>query len=97
MRTELILDRADRRIIASTTQDVEPILERNKALRGESQQGHDCARLVADIPAVIIVQWLNEEYARGNTDLRPFTREFNETVVARKLKDPDWRFLSTDI
>jgi hypothetical protein len=97
MRTELILDRADRRIIAPTTQDVEPILERNKALRGESQQGHDCARLVADIPAVIIVQWLNEEYARGNTDLRPFTREFNETVVARKLKDPDWRFLSTDI
>jgi hypothetical protein len=68
MRTELILDRADRRIIASTTQDVEPILERNKALRGESQQGHDCARLVADIPAVIIVQWLNEEYARGKPD-----------------------------
>jgi hypothetical protein len=93
MRTELILDRADRRIIASTTQDVEPILERNKALRGESQQGHDCARLVADIPAVIIVQWLNEEYARGNTHLRPFTREFNETVVARKLRDPGWKHL----
>jgi hypothetical protein len=96
MRTELILDRADRRIIASTTQDVEPVLERNKALRGESQC-HDCARLIADIPAVIIVQWLNEEYARGNTHLRPFTHEFNETVVARKLKDPDWRFLRTDI
>jgi hypothetical protein len=38
MRTELILDRVDRSIIASTTQDVEPILERNKALRGESQR-----------------------------------------------------------
>jgi hypothetical protein len=96
MRTELILDRADRRIIASTTQDVEPILERNKALRGETQQGHDCARLIADIPAVIIVRWLNEEYARGNTHLRPFTREFNETVVARKLKDPEWAYLRTD-
>lgn len=96
MRTELILDRADRRIIASTTQDVEPILERNKALRGESQQGHDFARLIADIPAVIIVRWLNEEYARGNTHLRPFTREFNETVVARKLKDPEWAYLRTD-
>ena len=93
MRTDLILDRADRRIIASSTQDVEPILERNKALRGESQQGHDCARLVADIPAVIIVQWLNEEYARGNIHLRPFTREFNETVVARKLRDPEWKHL----
>jgi hypothetical protein len=96
MRTELILDRAGRCIIASTTQDVAPILERNKALRGESQR-HDCARLIADIPAVIIVRWLNEEYARGNIHLRPFTREFNETVVARKLKDPDWRFLRTDI
>jgi hypothetical protein len=96
MRTSLILDRADRRIIASTTQDVEPVLERNKAMRGETQR-HDCARLIADIPAVIIVQWLNEEYARGNTDLRPFTREFNETVVARKLRDPEWRLLRTDI
>jgi hypothetical protein len=96
MRTELILDRADRRIIASTTQDVEPVLERNKALRGESQR-HDCAWLIADIPAVIIVQWLNEECARGNIHLRPFTREFNETVVMRKLSDPDWRFLRTDI
>jgi hypothetical protein len=94
MRTELILDRAGRRIIASTTQDIEPILERNKTLRGESQR-HDCARLIADIPAVIIVQWLNEEYARGNTHLRPFTREFNETVVARKLRDPEWKHLRT--
>jgi hypothetical protein len=24
--------------------------------------------LVADIPAVIIVQWLDEEYARGKSD-----------------------------
>jgi hypothetical protein len=92
MQTELILDRAGRRIIASTTQDVEPILERNKALRGE-RQCHDCARLIADIPAVIIVQWLNEECARGNIHLRPFTREFNETVVARKLRDPEWKHL----
>jgi hypothetical protein len=92
MRTELILDRAGRRIIASTTQDVEPILERNKALRGETQR-HDCARLIADIPAVIIVRWLNEEYERGNIHLRPFTRAFNETVVARKLRDPEWKHL----
>jgi hypothetical protein len=92
MQTSLLLDRADRRIIASSTQDVAPILERNKALRGESQR-HDCARLIADIPAVIIVQWLNEEYARGNTHLRPFTREFNETVVARKLRDSEWKHL----
>ena len=35
MRTELLLDRGERKIIAVSTQDVEPILERNKALHGE--------------------------------------------------------------
>jgi hypothetical protein len=96
MRSELILDRADRRSISLATQDIEPTLEANKARRNQSQAGHDCARLIADIPAVILVQWLNEEYARGNTQLRLFTREFNDTVVRRKLQDPEWRFLRTD-
>jgi hypothetical protein len=96
IRTELLLDRGERKIVAVSTQDVEPILELNKARRGQSQAGHDCARLVADIPAVILVRWLNEEYARGNTHLRLFTREFNETVVRRKLQDPEWRYLRTD-
>ena len=95
MRTELLLDRGERKIIAVSMQDVEPILERNKVLHGERQQ-YDCARLIADIPAVILVQWLNEEYARGNTHLRLFTREFNETVVRRKLADPDWKHLRVD-
>ena len=96
MQTSLLLDRGERKIVAVSTQDVEPILARNRALRAESQQGHDCARLVADIPAVILVRWLNEEYARGNTHLRLFTREFNDTVVRRKLQDPEWRYLRTD-
>jgi hypothetical protein len=96
LRTDLLLDRSERRIIAVATQDVEPILARNKMLRAESQAGHDCARLVADIPAVILVRWLNEEYARGNTQLRLFTREFNDTVVRRKLQDPEWAYLRCD-
>ena len=45
---------------------------------------------------MILVRWLNEEHARGNTHLRLFTREFNETVVRPKLRDPEWRFLRTD-
>jgi hypothetical protein len=44
---------------------------------------------------VILVRWLNEEYARGNVQLRMFTREFDE-LVATKLRDPDWKFLRTD-
>jgi hypothetical protein len=37
---------------------------------------------------VILLRWLNEEYVRGNTQLRMFTREFDE-LVAKKLRDPD--------
>ncbi len=94
MLTELILDRNLRRIIASTTQDVEPILDRNHVLRGEPQRS-DWGRHVASIPNVILVQWLNEEFARGNTLLRMFSPEFN-AIVERKLADPNWKNLRTD-
>jgi hypothetical protein len=58
-------------------------------------QPSDWGRHVAKIPNVIYVKWLDEEHARGNTDLRLFTPEFDE-VVERKLKDPDWFYLRTD-
>lgn len=94
MRTDVLLDRTDKRIIASTWQDVEPILERNKALRSQPQKS-DWGRHVATIPNVILVRWLNEEYAAGNVSLRMYTPEFNE-LVARKLADPEWAYLRTD-
>jgi hypothetical protein len=90
MQTIVLLDHGGA-VIASTTQDVEPILARNARLRREPQR-RDWARHVASIPNVILVKWLNEEHARGNTGLRLFTREFDE-LVARKLVDPDWAYL----
>jgi hypothetical protein len=98
MRTNLLLDRTERKIIAVTEQDVEPILERNHLLRSMPQSPRrrgDWGRHVATIPNVILVRWLNEEYARGNVQLRMFTTEF-DALVARKLSDPDWKFLRTD-
>jgi hypothetical protein len=92
--TKLLLDRTERKIIVVTEQDVEPILERNRALRGEPQRS-DWGRQVATIPNVVLLRWLNEEYARGHVGLRMFTREFDE-LVQRKLRDPDWQFLRTD-
>ena len=38
MRTDVLLDRSDRRIIAVTTQDVGPILDRNAELRAQPQR-----------------------------------------------------------
>jgi hypothetical protein len=93
MRTDVLLDRAGT-VIASATQDVEPILQRNARLRGERQRG-DWGRHVATIPNVILLKWLNEAHARGNTGLRMFTKEF-DALVARKLEDPDWKYLRTD-
>lgn len=75
-------------------QDVEPILEFNKALRGEDQRS-DWGRHVASIPNVIYVRWLNEAHAAGNTSLRLFTPEFDE-IVQKKLQDPEWAYLRTD-
>lgn len=51
MRTDVLFDRGEKRIIAVTTQDVEPILERNRMLRGERQRS-DFGRHVANIPKI---------------------------------------------
>jgi hypothetical protein len=93
MRRAVSLDRAGT-VIASATQDVEPILERNQNLRAEPQTS-DWGRHVATIPNVILLKWLNEAHARGHTGLRMFTKEF-DALVARKLADPDWKYLRTD-
>ena len=94
MRTDVLFDRADKTITTVTAQDTGPILDRNAVLRAQPQRS-DFGRHVASIPNVILVQWLNEEYARGHTDLRMFTPDFN-ALVARKLRDPDWKHLRVD-
>ncbi len=94
METRLSFDSDAGVIVAETAQDVEPILERNKMLRSIEQRS-DWGRHIASIPNVILVRWLNEEYARGNMGLRIFSKEF-DGLVARKLSDPDWKFLRVD-
>lgn len=94
VHTRLIWDAGGDAMAVSHTQDVEPILDHNKELRGIEQRS-DWGRHVASIPNVIYIRWLDEEYARGRTDLRPFTPEFDE-IVQRKLEDPDWAYLRTD-
>jgi hypothetical protein len=90
MQTRLGLDRSEKLIVAESMQDVEPILERNKALQGEAQRS-DWGRHVASIPNVILVKWLNEE---GADVLRMGSEEFG-AFIRRKLQDPDWRHLRT--
>lgn len=75
-------------------QDVEPILERNKHLRGERQKS-DWGRHIASIPNIIMTKWLNDEWNRGNTTIRLFGPEM-DALVERKLKDPEWAYLRVD-
>jgi hypothetical protein len=83
-----------RDLVVHTFQDVEAIIARNKALASTPQRS-DWGRHVASIPLNIINQWLHEEWARGNVTLCLAGAEF-DALVARKLADPDWRYLRCD-
>lgn len=76
------------------SQDCDPILDWNKEARRDTQHS-DWGRHVARIPNVLYVKWLDEEHAKGNTNLRLFTPEFDELVQA-KLNDPDFIHLRVD-
>lgn len=94
---KLILDQApkarDSKIVACTTEDVESVIEQNKREQ-LLEQKHEYARKVASVPNVILLQWMYEEYRKGNTQLRLFSPEFN-ALVQRKLQDPDFAYLRT--
>lgn len=94
LQTRILLDSNGQDLAVEHVQDVEPILERNKFLRTLPQKS-DCTREVADIPYVILIRWLDEEHARGNTGLQMFSVEFNQ-IVKKKLSDSDWAYLRTD-
>lgn len=78
-------------LIIEHMQDVQPILERNRALRGKAQTS-DWGRHIATIPNVVIVKWMNEE---GADVLRMSGEEFG-AFIRKKLDDPDWRHLRVD-
>jgi hypothetical protein len=77
-----------------TWQDCEPIIERNKRLQNEPRQRAASFHHIGSIPNVILLQWFNEEWNKGNTTMRWLDQEFMR-LVARKLADPDWKWLRT--
>jgi hypothetical protein len=89
--TRVHLDRSDGVVHVERIQDVEPILERNKALQSIPQRS-DWGRHIASIPNVILERWIHEE---GVNYLALPGEEFAR-LIRRKLKDPDWRHLRTD-
>jgi len=93
MQTVIVPLTEKRNIAVYSVDDVEPYLERNKVLRGIGQKS-DWGRHVASIPNIVMVQWLNEEWIRGN-NIRYLSPEWDE-IVAQKLRDPEYAYLRVD-
>ncbi len=91
---KILVDESERKAHFVVVQDVEPIIENNKRLQSIEQKS-DWGRHIASIPNVIINQWLQAEWDRGNTSMTLSSPEFN-AIIAAKLRDRDWMFLRTD-
>ena len=94
MLRKLFVDETEKTLTFVNVQDVEPILDLNKAQR-EEEQNSDWGRRIARIPNSIMLQWFYEEQAKGNTSLQMYSDEFDK-IIALKLADPDWAYLRTD-
>jgi hypothetical protein len=93
VETRLRVERGN--LTVHTYQDVEDIIEANKALTSAPQKS-DWGRHVASVPVNVMYQWLADEWARGNVNLRWGSDEFLR-IVHCKLHDHDWLYLRTDL
>ena len=73
-----------------TVQDIEPVLERNKALQNEQFNKKSEMWPVGTVPMVILYQWALEAGVKFGS------KEHGE-VIKRKLNDPDNRGFRTGV
>ena len=87
--TSLILRHGD--LTVHHHQDCEPIIERNKALRGLPQKS-DWGRHIASIPNGVLLKWMLEE----GVPVYGMPAHEWDRFLRKKLSDPEWRDLRTD-
>ena len=80
-------------ITLHTTQDIEPILKRNKTLRDETTGISEGGNLyhIGSIPWNVITIWNQTD---GINFMQMEAKE-QEKYLFRKLQDPDWAYLRT--
>lgn len=86
-------DEMEDKTVVQQVQDVEPILENNKALQ-TFNDGYSPSRefrRVASIPLVIAQQWMKED----GINWLALPRREKGAYLRKKLSDPDYRFLRT--
>jgi hypothetical protein len=73
-------------------QDVEPILDQNKALQNDDEYSKNGIKNemwhFASIPIIVQLKWINE-YGLENDPMR----KGNEKLLFRLLNSPEWRYL----
>jgi hypothetical protein len=89
-------DPDSKRLIVGQWQDVEDIIELNKRLANEPPRRSDWGRHYATIPHNIRFKWWIEE-TNGSLDMPIFSARFENEVVAKKLEDPEWKYLRVDL
>lgn len=92
VHTEVSIDSEDGALVERRVQDVEPILEANKARQFDEAwwSANKDMLLVAEIPFVIAEQWMREA---GITPHEFLSLDPGEGWLKRKLEDPENRFL----
>ena len=88
-------DHENKRYLIRHWQDVEPIIENNKRLSNEQPRQNEYMRHIATIPHNIRLKWWIEE-TKGNYEIPIFSARFENEIVARKLEDPEWKYLRVD-
>lgn len=79
------------------SQDVEPILERNKAIQNAGTRGYGPSREwrhVAGIPPIFMIKWAIQ---KGVPLHLINSREGLDNIAVKMTRDPDYRFLRTDL
>ena len=80
-------------VVIRETQDVTGLLDANKALQNEGRHRSRDGSLehVASIPPIIVHKWMNED----GVNFLALPKKERRAYLARKLNDPDWRYLRT--
>lgn len=89
METYLGFDESDGKAYLRTAIDVEPIIERNKALQNSDGAGWSPTREwkhVAEVPLGVVLQW------KQDLGVDVFDKNHMPRVI-RLLNDPEWRYL----
>lgn len=89
--TRVHVDATERKYHFERIQDIEPILDRNKALQNIEQKWAGDWHHIGTIPNVIIEKWMNDE---GVNILKMPADEWGQ-FIKRKLRDPENMWLRT--